>query len=140
MRIKHLLTMAGLCLLGLAAPVLAATSPRDASAECVSCHDEEDLPDNKLGSHAPFARKPPMAAAAQQLAQRSMGDASNPRTPTCITCHGPSPTHVKKPEGVKDRPAPDRVFGKKTNLSAAERSALATRFAAIHAAYRKLAS
>ena len=32
------------------------------------------------------------------------------------------PTHVKKPEGVKDRPAPDRVFGKKTTLTAEQRS------------------
>ena len=123
MRIKRLWVIAGLCLLGLAGPVSAVTA-RDASAECVSCHDEEDLPDNSQGPHAPFTRKPPMAAAAQQLAQRSMGDATNERTPTCITCHGPSPTHVKKPEGVKDRPAPDRIFGKKTTLSAEQRSAV----------------
>jgi DmsE family decaheme c-type cytochrome len=123
MRIKRFWVIAGLCLLGLAGPVSAATA-RDASAECVSCHDEEDLPDNSQGAHAPFTRKPPMAAAAQQLAQRSMGDATNERTPTCITCHGPSPTHVKKPEGVKDRPAPDRIYGKKTTLSAEQRSAV----------------
>jgi DmsE family decaheme c-type cytochrome len=121
MRIKRLMAIAGLCLFGLVGPVLAATA-RDASAECVSCHDEEDLPDMTRSAHAPFAKKPPMSVAAEQLAQRPMGDVTNERVPTCITCHGASPTHVKKPEGVKDRPAPDRVFGKKTTLTAEQRS------------------
>jgi DmsE family decaheme c-type cytochrome len=51
-----------------------------------------------------------------------MGDAADERTPNCITCHGLSPTHAKKPDGVKDRPAPDRVFSKKSTLTANERS------------------
>ena len=118
MRIKRLMAIVGLCLFGFIGPVSAATA-RDASAECVSCHDEEDLPDMSRSSHAPFAKKPPMAAAAEQFGQRPMGDATNERSATCISCHGPSPTHVKKPEGVKDRPAPDRVFGKKTTLKKA---------------------
>ena len=131
MRIKRAIAIVGLCLFGLIGPVSAATGTaaatvtagRDASAECVSCHDEEDLPDMSLSSHAlQVKKKPPMSAAAEQLLSRPMGDPASERSPTCITCHGPSPTHIKKPEGVKDRPAPDRVFGKKTTLTADQRS------------------
>jgi DmsE family decaheme c-type cytochrome len=92
----------------------------DAEA-CISCHDDEDLPDMSLSAHAP-TRKPPMKEAAEALRQRPMGDADDARTPTCISCHGASPNHVKKAEGAKDRAAPDVVFGKKTQLSAVGRS------------------
>jgi DmsE family decaheme c-type cytochrome len=125
MRFKRLVAIAGLSLFGVFGSVYAATgSPaRDASAECVSCHDEEDLPDMSLSPHAlPVKKKAPMSAAAEQLQGRPMGDPDSERAPTCITCHGPSPTHIKKPEGVKDRPAPDRVFGKKTRLTPEQRS------------------
>jgi DmsE family decaheme c-type cytochrome len=69
------------------------------SAACVKCHDEEDLPDSKRHAH-------------------SVG--TDPRTPTCITCHGASPTHVTKPADVKERPPPDRVFGKKSKTPVAD--------------------
>ena len=45
---------------------------------------------------------------------------ADPRTPTCVTCHGPSPTHANKPAELKDRPAPDRVFGKKSKTPVAD--------------------
>ena len=51
-----------------------------------------------------------------------MADATDPRTPNCISCHGPSPTHAKKPEGVKERPRPDRTFSKNGGTPAHERS------------------
>jgi DmsE family decaheme c-type cytochrome len=72
-----------------------------ASRACVKCHDAEDLPDMSRSAHAA---------------------AADPRTPGCVTCHGPSPTHVNKPSGVKDRPSPDRVFSRNGGSSAAERN------------------
>ena len=104
---------AGLCLFGLIGPVSAATEARDASAECVSCHDGEDLPDMSRSPHAAFARK-----------AQPTGAAASDRAPTCITCHGPSLTHVKKPEGVTDLPAPDIGFSKKSKQTSDERSAV----------------
>jgi len=73
-----------------------------ASKACVKCHDAEDLPDMSRSAHA---------------------SASDPRTPGCVTCHGPSPTHVSKPAGVKERPRPDRVFSRTGGSSASERNA-----------------
>ncbi len=118
MRIKSAMVIGGLCLSGLLWPVAAAAA-RDASAECVSCHDEEDLPDMSRSPHSLWLKKPATADASRPGAMEAAG---SDRSPTCITCHGPSLTHVKRPEGVKERPAPDRVFGKKTTLTADGRS------------------
>ena len=43
MTLKRMLVLMGAGLLGLAMPAGAATGP-DASAECLSCHDDEDRP------------------------------------------------------------------------------------------------
>ncbi len=100
MRIRQWLAVVGFCLCGLPASTWAGVDAA-ASAACVKCHDSEDLPDMSRSAHAVT---------------------TDQRTPTCITCHGPSPTHVNKPSGVKDRPLPDRVFSKNTTLPATDRS------------------
>ena len=89
MRIKNAIAGVGLCLLGLCAPAWAA-EPTGA-AFCVTCHDEEDLPDMSRSAH---------------------GFAADKRAPDCISCHGASPTHARKPTGVSERPRPDVTFGK----------------------------
>ena len=71
------------------------------AALCITCHDEEDLPDMSKSAH---------------------GFSADKRVPDCITCHGPSPTHAKKPAGVSERPRPDRMFIRKFALPANERS------------------
>lgn len=99
MRIKRALAAIALGFFGLVATAGAAGVDAAASAACVKCHDEEDLPDNSRHAHAVV---------------------TDSRTPTCATCHGPSPTHVNKPANLKDRPAPERVFGKKSKLPVSE--------------------
>lgn len=111
------------CLGGLLGPAWGATDA-ELSAGCVKCHDVEDLPDMTLTPHAPKRRKPPMATAAEAMKGSAMAEAADPRTPACVTCHGPSLTHVNKPEGVKERPRPDRVFTKNTPTPASERNAV----------------
>lgn len=103
MRNKHRIVAAGLWLLGAWitwSPAWAATEPTGA-ALCVTCHDENDLPDMSRSAHARVLDK---------------------RTPDCLSCHGASPTHANKPEGVAKRPPPDRMFGKTSATPAAERS------------------
>lgn len=87
MRIKRALAAIALGLFGLVATVGAAGVDAAASAACVKCHDEEDLPDNSRHAHAV---------------------ATDTRTPTCVTCHGPSTAHAAKPSGNP----PDILFGK----------------------------
>jgi DmsE family decaheme c-type cytochrome len=99
MRIKRAMAAIALGLFGLVATVGAAGVDAAASAACLECHDAEDLADSSRHAH-------------------SM--ATDTRTPTCVTCHGPSPTHVKKPPDVKDRPAPDLVFSKKSRAPVAQ--------------------
>jgi DmsE family decaheme c-type cytochrome len=99
MRIQHALAAMALGLFGLVGSAVSAGVDAAASAACVKCHDEEDLADNSRHAHAM---------------------ASDPRTPTCVTCHGPSLTHVNKPADVKDRPPPDRMFGKKSKTPVAQ--------------------
>lgn len=84
-----------------ALPAWAQDSSR--SAICVTCHDSESMPDMSRSAHAFVADK---------------------RTPDCVSCHGPSPTHARKPAGVSERPMPDFTFGKSAanSLSAADRS------------------
>ena len=90
------IAIVGLC--GLAGTASAGVDAA-ASATCVSCHDAEDLPDMSRSAHAA---------------------GKDPRAPGCVSCHGPSLTHVTKPAGVKERPHPDRMFGKKSMVNVAE--------------------
>jgi DmsE family decaheme c-type cytochrome len=127
MRIKRAIAVVGLCLSSLF--VSAWAEEPTGAAFCVTCHDEEDLPDMRASPHLPGVKKPPpMAAAAAALSRRAMGDSENPRTPDCISCHGESKEHAYKPAGAKDLPKPDRTFGKTpgklSKFSAVERSAV----------------
>lgn len=91
--------------LGLCALASAAWAGTDhaASAVCLECHDSDDMPDMRRSAHA------------------ATGD---PRTPGCVTCHGASPTHVKIPQGLKDRPHTERMFSKVGGLTPSERNAV----------------
>ncbi len=75
-------------------------------AQCTRCHDGGDQP------HL------------LSIGQTKHGVMADGRTPTCTSCHGASETHINKPTGVKDRPAPDIVF-KKGAYSASEDNARA---------------
>ena len=122
MRLQPALAALLICLGGLIAPARALTDV-EASKACVECHDSDDLPDMSQGPHGEAPKKkPPMDAAALAMRGSPMADATDPRTPNCISCHGPSPTHAKKPEGVKERPRPDRTFSKNGGTPAHERS------------------
>lgn len=61
-------------------------------AKCTRCHDEEDAPD------------------LLKIGKTRHGVNADSRTPTCTSCHGESETHINKPENVKERPKPDRLF------------------------------
>ena len=63
-------------------------------ARCTRCHDASD----------DF----PVLA----IAKTRHGTVADGRTPTCTSCHGDSETHVNKPADAKERPRPDRSFGK----------------------------
>lgn len=126
MRIKHAITLVGVCLLGVLNTVWAAEPALTGNALCVSCHDEEDLPDMSRNAHGARKEVPPMKAAAEALASRVMGDTKNVLAPTCTSCHGTSDKHANQPAGSKELPKPDRTFGKKfghlTNVAANERN------------------
>ena len=103
MRIKSSLAIVGLCLAGLLGPFGPAWAADEVGAKlCQTCHDEEDRPDISKTAH---------------------GFSADARVPDCISCHGPSPTHAKKPPGAPTQPKPDRLFSKASPLSAHERSA-----------------
>ena len=101
MRIKRAMAIVALGLFGLLGAASAA--PRDAAASeaCIECHDSADMPDMSRSAHAV---------------------ATDPRTPTCVSCHGPSPTHVKKPPGGKQG-KPDVMFTAKAPTPVSERNA-----------------
>lgn len=106
-RIKRAMAILALGLVGLvAAPAAWAwgASPEDVkqSAQCVKCHDEEDLPAWQRAAHA---------------------QATDKRTPACTTCHGMSEGHVHKPAGATSQPKPDRMFRANTPTPVAERNA-----------------
>jgi DmsE family decaheme c-type cytochrome len=64
-------------------------------ARCTTCHDEnEEFPVLAIGKtrHAAVAHRSEM---------------------TCTSCHGKSDAHVDAPSAQKNRPKPDRIFGKK---------------------------
>lgn len=105
MRIKRLMAVVGLCFFGLLGSAFGAANEPTGAAYCVTCHDEEDLPDMSRSAH---------------------GFAADKRAPDCISCHGPSETHAHQPAGVSVQPKPDFYFGKKfgkvTPLAANDRS------------------
>ena len=72
MRIKQFLALVAIGLIGVFGQVQAAPE-LTGSAFCVSCHDDEDLPDMSQSAHAP-SKKPPMAAAQLALSLKAMGD------------------------------------------------------------------
>jgi DmsE family decaheme c-type cytochrome len=73
-------------------------------AKCTRCHNEgEEVPVLAIG------------------ATRHGTQADN-RTPTCTSCHGESDTHAFKPEGLKERPKPERVYGKASTTPVAARN------------------
>ncbi len=61
-------------------------------AKCTKCHDESD------------------SAQLLAIGKTRHGVTADGRTPSCTSCHGESPAHINKPEGVKDRPRPDVLF------------------------------
>jgi DmsE family decaheme c-type cytochrome len=73
-------------------------------AKCTRCHDEtEDYPVLSIG-------------------KTKHGVIADARTPICTSCHGESETHANKPEGVTERPKPERVFGKASKTPIDERN------------------
>ncbi|HKB52828.1 MAG TPA: DmsE family decaheme c-type cytochrome, partial [Ramlibacter sp.] len=100
MKIKRAMVIVALGLFGLFGATAWAATPaeRAASKECVQCHDQDDLPAWQRSPHA---------------------QAQDPRTPACVSCHGPSEQHVHgKPQGK-----PDRMFTKGSPTPIAERNA-----------------
>jgi len=73
-------------------------------AKCTRCHDEADNP--RILS----------------IGKTRHGVQADKRTPTCTSCHGDSDKHINKPENAKERPLPDRVFGKKSTMPVGERN------------------
>lgn len=74
-------------------------------AKCTRCHDEnEEYPVLAIG-------------------KTKHGTLADKRTPTCTSCHGESETHMNKPEGVKERPAPGRAFSKNAKTPVEDRTA-----------------
>jgi DmsE family decaheme c-type cytochrome len=74
-------------------------------ATCTRCHDEsEEYPVLAIG-------------------KTKHGTVADGRTPTCTSCHGESNLHVNRPPDAKERPKPDRMFGKSSPTTMQERSA-----------------
>ena len=73
-------------------------------AVCTRCHDEGEA-------------KPVLS-----IGKTKHGTVADSRTPTCTSCHGESPTHINKPEGVAERPAPDVNFIQGSTTPIAERN------------------
>jgi DmsE family decaheme c-type cytochrome len=73
-------------------------------AQCTRCHNEGD--------------EYPVLA----IGKTKHGTVADARTPTCTSCHGVSDLHVNRPADAKERPKPDRTFGKHSKTPMAERS------------------
>jgi DmsE family decaheme c-type cytochrome len=73
-------------------------------AQCTRCHDETE--------------EYPVLA----IAKTKHGTRADGRTPTCTSCHGESNLHVNRPPDAKERPKPDRMFGKTSTTPIAERN------------------
>ena len=97
-------------LLGLAAALPAqAQAPRKdmvltGDAACTRCHNE--------GDEAPVLA----------IGKTRHGTMADGRTPTCTSCHGASDTHVNRPADAKERPKPERMFGKNATTPVAARN------------------
>jgi DmsE family decaheme c-type cytochrome len=50
------------------------------------------------------------------------GTVADGRTPSCTNCHGESDLHVNRPADAKERPKPDRTFGKSSKTPMEARS------------------
>jgi DmsE family decaheme c-type cytochrome len=74
-------------------------------AVCTRCHNEGD--------------EYPVLA----IGKTRHGTMADARTPTCTSCHGLSDLHVNRPADAKERPKPDRTFGKASKTPMEERSA-----------------
>jgi DmsE family decaheme c-type cytochrome len=70
-------------------------------ATCTRCHGEDE--------------EYPVLA----IGKTKHGTVADGRTPTCTSCHGVSDTHVNRPAGAKERPKPERIFGRKAGASPA---------------------
>ena len=68
-------------------------------AKCTRCHADD-------------GESPVLA-----IGKTKHGTVADGRTPTCTSCHGESDTHINRPAGVTERPRPDRVFGKRSNVA-----------------------
>jgi len=91
--------MWGLAVLAaIAGPAVAQEQRKDmvlhGDAQCTRCHNEGD--------------EYPVLA----IAKTKHGTMTDGRTPTCTSCHGESNLHVNRPPDAKERPKPDRTFGK----------------------------
>jgi DmsE family decaheme c-type cytochrome len=80
MRSKSLLAAAGICLAALWTPAQAAKDA-EASETCLECHED--------------------AAASMKRSVHSV--AADGRTPTCVSCHGPSEKHVEDQDNKPDK-------------------------------------
>src|SRR3954466_8182266 len=61
-------------------------------AKCTRCHDEnDDYPVLAIG-------------------KTRHGTIADARTPSCVSCHGESDSHINKPAAAAERPKPDRTF------------------------------
>jgi DmsE family decaheme c-type cytochrome len=100
MRFRSVLAALLLMVVGFAGPAAAGVDA-EASKACIKCHDAEDLPDSSRHAHT---------------------HATDARAPGCVTCHGPSPTHVNKGD-AKERPRPDITFSKTSPTPIAVRNA-----------------
>jgi len=73
-------------------------------ATCTRCHNEGD--------------EFPVLA----IGKTKHGTRADGRTPTCTSCHGASETHINRPADAKERPKPDRMFGRKAKTTAASQN------------------
>lgn len=80
-------------------------------AKCTGCHDDSDTPAKTMLEQRPWVLS---------IAKTRHGVVADGRTPTCTSCHGESALHMKKAQGASTRPAPDRVFSKKSSNPPAE--------------------
>lgn len=71
---------------------------------CTRCHDENEY-------------KPVLS-----IGQTRHATAADGRAPTCVTCHGESDSHIRKPAGSERRPAPTINFGRKSETPVVERN------------------
>jgi len=108
-QLNHVLVVLGAFALALGAGTASAQKPAaeeakagkrgdlvlSGDAKCTRCHDEEE--------------EYPVLA----IGKTRHGVKADQRTPSCTSCHGESDNHINRPAGAKERPKPDRLFGRK---------------------------